>query len=482
MGKNNSSKNIKYLDNPTFSELTDCHPSKDIKGSLGQEFRSKKIVVCVTGSVACYKAIDLIRTFMRHGAEVYVVISKTVEKFMNKEYFTWASGNEVVSELTGELEHVKVANFNTSDLIVVYPCTANTIGKFASGIDDTPVTSVLSIGLGSAIPIIIAPAMHEAMYYNNIIKSNIQKLENMGVMFSTPVMEEDKAKVAPIDLVLSQSISAVLSHATSINPNPSQVETNWNFFCKNEVDRLSDIKDKDLLFYFTNKKIMISVGSTIEYIDPIRIITNKSSGKMGLSLITQSLKYGLDVTIVKGMTQIDEKFKEISSTRFNNRLQIIETKTTDQMAEAITRELEKTNYDFVILAAAVSDFKPSTTSEKKISTDNPSLQLNLVPTVKIVEKVKHIQKSTFLVAFKAEYQVGIQNLLTRSWHKLVQSGSDLIIANDVGLKESVIGSDTNKITALDSERNYFDFPPDKKDGVAENIFKLIYFKLHQNNT
>src|SRR5690606_16651386 len=161
-----------------------------------------------------------------------------------------------------------------------------------------------------------------------------------------------------------------------------------NFFCKNEVDRLSDIKDKDLLFYFTNKKIMISVGSTIEYIDPIRIITNKSSGKMGLSLITQSLKYGLDVTIVKGMTQIDEKFKEISSTRFNNRLQIIETKTTDQMAEAITRELEKTNYDFVILAAAVSDFKPSTTSEKKISTDNPSLQLNLVPTVKIVEKVK----------------------------------------------------------------------------------------------
>ena len=104
-----------------------------------------------------------------------------------------------------------MTNYNTSDLIVVYPCTANTIGKFANGIDDTPVTSVLSIGLGSKIPIIIAPAMHEAMYYNTIIKSNIEKLENLGVKFSKPILEEDKAKVAPIDLVFSQSISSISS-------------------------------------------------------------------------------------------------------------------------------------------------------------------------------------------------------------------------------------------------------------------------------
>lgn len=115
--------NTKHININPQPNNSDHHPSKDIKGTLGYELNDKKVVVCVTASVACYKAIDLIRAFVRHGADVYVVISKTVEKFMSKDYFQWASGNEVISELTGELEHVRVANYNTSDLIVVYPCT-----------------------------------------------------------------------------------------------------------------------------------------------------------------------------------------------------------------------------------------------------------------------------------------------------------------------------------------------------------------------
>ena len=130
-------------------EYDGLHPSKDIKGTLGNELFGKRVVICVTASVGCYKAIDLIRLLMRHGADVFVVISKAVEKFMNRDYFLWASGNPVISELSGNLEHVRVANFKTSDLIIVYPCTANTIGKFANGIDDTSVTSVLSIALGA---------------------------------------------------------------------------------------------------------------------------------------------------------------------------------------------------------------------------------------------------------------------------------------------------------------------------------------------
>jgi phosphopantothenoylcysteine decarboxylase/phosphopantothenate--cysteine ligase len=317
------------------------------------------------------------------------------------------------------------------------------------------------------------------MYYNTIIKSNIQKLENLGVKFCTPVLEEDKAKVAPIDLVLSQIISTISIRDTKITPIPSQAKVNWNFFCKNETNELYDIKEKCLLSYFSKKKIIISVGSTIEYIDPIRIISNTSSGKMGFSLINQALNYGLDVTVVKGVTQIDEKFREFS-VRDNNRPQLIEAKTTDQMAEAITGELKRNEYDIVILAAAVSDFKPSMLSDKKISTDNASLQLKLAPTIKIVDKVKHIQKDTFLVAFKAEYRVGDQNLLTRSWQKLTQSRADLIIANDIGLTDPVIGSDLNKIFALDKEQNYFDFPLQKKNRVAEGIFKLIYMKLYRD--
>ncbi len=153
------------------------HPSKDIKSTLGTELLNKKIVICVTASVACYKSIDLIRLLIRHGAEVFVVMSKTVEKFISKDYFVWASGNKVISNLSGSLEHIVLADYGKSDLIIVYPSTANTIGKFANGIDDTPPTSILSVALGSKIPIVIAPAMHESMYENDIIKENIAKLE-----------------------------------------------------------------------------------------------------------------------------------------------------------------------------------------------------------------------------------------------------------------------------------------------------------------
>jgi phosphopantothenoylcysteine decarboxylase/phosphopantothenate--cysteine ligase len=133
-----------------------------------------------------------------------------------------------------------------------------------------------------------------------------------------------------------------------------------------------------------------------------------------------------------------------------------------------------------MLAAAVSDFRPSLVSDKKIPTDSNSIDLKLLPTVKIVDKIKHIQKGTYLVAFKAEYRVGYQNLLSKSWQKLVQSRADLIIANDVGSGEPVIGSDSNKILALDRERNYYDFPLQGKNDVAENIFKLIHLKLCRN--
>ena len=195
------------------------HPSKDIKCTLGNELFGKRVVVCVTASVACYKAIDLIRLMMRHGAEVFVVMSKAVEKFMNREYFLWASGNSVISELTGNLEHVRVANFETSDLIIVYPCTANTISKFANGIDDTPVTTVLSIALGAGVPIIIAPAMHDAMYQNMIIKQNIQYLEKIGIVFMNPILEEDKAKVATVESVYLQSVVLVRNQLSNSKKN-----------------------------------------------------------------------------------------------------------------------------------------------------------------------------------------------------------------------------------------------------------------------
>jgi phosphopantothenoylcysteine decarboxylase/phosphopantothenate--cysteine ligase len=457
------------------------HPSKDIKGTYGSELIRKKIVICITASVACFKSIDLIRLFIRHGAEVFVVISKAVEKFIGKEYFVWASGNPVTTHLSGELEHVRLANYNNSDLVIVYPCTANTIGKFANGIDDTSVTSVLSIALGSKIPIIISPAMHEAMYYNPIIKSNINKLEQMGVIFTAPVIKEDKAKVSSVEEVFRHSMEKVFHIRQPQNRDTDKVfnlNKSNQFFCKQSLDSITEINEIELRSFFKGKKILISLGSTIEYIDPIRLISNTSSGKMGFSLIKAATRFGLDVTILKGITQIDQSiYKHLR--KFSQRM--IEVKTTDQMADAMSQELYKSKYDVVILSAAVSDFKPQIVSDTKISTENENLILKLIPTIKIVDKVKQIQDKVFLVAFKAEYSLSLRQLITISYSKLLKCQADFIVANDVGPKHNVIGSENNKVIIIDKDRNFYDFPTQKKEQVAEDILKMVYLNLNNIN-
>jgi phosphopantothenoylcysteine decarboxylase/phosphopantothenate--cysteine ligase len=456
-------------------DIYDLHPSMDIKNSLGNELSGKKVVICVTASVGCYKAIDLIRLMMRHGADVFVVISKAVEKFMNREYFLWASGNSVISDLTGNLEHVRLANFKTSDLIIVYPCTANTIGKFANGIDDTSVTSVLSIALGARIPIIIAPAMHDAMYQNMIIKQNIQYLEKIGIVFVNPILEEDKAKVASIESVYLQSVDLIQNQiSNSENGNtPTEDHLNW-IFCKCPINTSVLFDDEQMRKLVENKKILISAGSTIEYIDPIRVISNTSSGKMGYFLLKKAVNLGLDVTLVKGSTMMDLEYTKLKD-QFD--FKIIEARTSQQMLDNIISELSLKSYDIIILAAAVSDFKPEFTSNDKITTNCDSFVIRLVPTTKIVNQVKCLQKNAFLVAFKAEFQVSDRILLERSYQKLLDSDADMIVANDVGGKGAFVGSDSNKILVLDKLRNYYDFPLQNKESVAENILKLIYINL-----
>ena len=453
----------------------DLHPSKDIKCTLGNELNGKRVVICITASVACYKAIDLIRIMIRHGAEVFVVISKAVEKFMNKEYFLWASGNSVISELSGDLEHVRLANYKAADLIIVYPCTANTIGKFANGIDDTPVTSVLSIALGAEVPILIAPAMHDAMYQNMIIKQNIQYLENIGIAFMNPILEEDKAKIATVESVFLRSVELVRNHISKCGDKNgiSNDRVDWHF-CKSSIDKSLPLNFSQMRSFMKNRKILISTGSTIEPIDPIRIISNTSSGKMGYSLLKKAIDLELDITVVKGVTTMDLEYTKLKD-QFNFKL--IEARTTEQMSDSIVGELSSELYDIIILAAAVSDFKPKFYSNDKITSGAHSLVIRLVPTGKIVDQVKCIQRETYLVAFKAEYQVSDRTLLERSFQKLLDANADMVVANDVSNEGAFIGSDSNKILIVDKLKNYYDFPLLNKETVAENILKLIYLDL-----
>jgi phosphopantothenoylcysteine decarboxylase / phosphopantothenate---cysteine ligase len=419
---------------------TEIHSSKDIAGIDGCEIEGKKIVLCITGSVAAYRAIDLARQLIRHGAEVFPVMSEAVAStLLTPDMMKWATGNNVVTKITGNLEHIALANYNMSDLIIVYPCTANTIGKVANGINDTPVTSVLSVALGSRIPIIIAPAMHESMYDNRIIQENIQRVKDQGVDFLQPIIIEGKAKVVSPEQILKSTITRFTNSTQS---------------------------------FFYEKNILVTAGGTIEYIDPIRVITNLSSGKTGNILAEEAVRLGAKVTLVYGHGTYSPKFSP--------NLKIIRVNTSKEMYNVIMSELSLKRYDIAILSAAVADFTPERKSIKKITTSPGKLLLTLSPTRKIINKVKHMSKQTFLVGFKAEYNIPDTNMIEGAYKKLMECKGDLIVANDVGRKDSEIGSDNNEVFVIDKHKNILHLPAQNKLSIARNLLNIIENLISRN--
>lgn len=401
------------------------HPSKDIVGSDESELAGRKIVLCITGSVAAYRAIDLARLLMRRGADVHAVMTEsTAATLLHPEMMKWATGNEVVTKLTGDLEHVMLADYGMSDLIIVYPCTANTIGKMAAGIDDTPVTSVLSVALGSKIPIIVAPAMHEAMYDNKFIQQNVDKLR-MHVTFVEPTMEEGKAKVAEPGQVVSAAI-AILSKGP-----------------------------------LSGKRVLITAGSTVEHIDPIRVVTNTSSGKMGMAIAQEAERMGATVTLVYGHGT------EPADGR------VVRVSTSDEMHKAVVSELSAKKYDVVVMAAAVADFTPAKKSGKKIDTLVGRMELQLVATKKIIDEVKKKSKGTFLVAFKADYNVTDPVLIDKAYRKLQESGADIVVANDLGRKGSEAGSNMNQVFIVDRKKRAVHLPLESKQEIAKRLLEIV---------
>lgn len=183
----------------------------DIIGTEGNELSGKRIVLGVTGSVSAYHAPDIARMLMRHGADVFVVMSEMAQQIIHPNLMEWATGNPVVTQLTGRIEHVTLtAGPTKADLILIAPCTANTISKIACGIDDTPVTSCVSSAFGGHLPIVIAPAMHRTMYQHPLVVENIRKLVGLGVVFVQPKEEEEKAKLASPEVIL-RSILHILT-------------------------------------------------------------------------------------------------------------------------------------------------------------------------------------------------------------------------------------------------------------------------------
>ena len=411
--------------------IKDFHPSLDIVESHGTQLRGKKIVLCVTGSVAAYKSIEIARLLMRHGAQVTCVLSKSARNLIKPEYFKWATGNEVITSLTGNLEHIKIADYSKSDFIIVYPCTANTLGKLANGIDDTPISTVLTVGFGSKIPIFLALAMHKSMYENQAISRNIKFLKNK-VHFISPKLIEGKAKA----------------------PEPQEV---INFILDREIP-FSKIK---------NKEILITAGPTHESIDPVRIISNISSGKTGILLAAHLAKRGSKVTLIYGPGS-EEPPKEVKT---------LKVKTTIEMLNLVKKELKKKKFDVVILAAAPADYLPINPKNSKIQSKLKLLNIKLKKAPKIIELVKKIQKNTILVGFKAEANISDSELIKRAQKKMYQTNADLIIANDIG--KNYKNPDYNKITIINKKSIKKTSRKLKKNLVkiiSDNIEKIIIEK------
>jgi phosphopantothenoylcysteine decarboxylase / phosphopantothenate---cysteine ligase len=410
------------------------HPSKDIVGSDGSELAGKKIALCITGSVAAYRAIDLARLLMRHGADVHTVMTEsTASTLLHPEMMKWATGNDVVTKLTGDLEHVMLADYGMSDLIIVYPCTANTLGKMAAGIDDTPVTSVLSVALGSKIPIIIAPAMHEAMHENRFIQQNVDRLRG-HVTFVEPSMEEGKAKVAEPQQVLDVAV-AILSSGL-----------------------------------LAGKRVLVTAGSTIEYIDPIRVVTNTSSGKMGVAIAQEAERMGATVTLVYGHGSEPANGKAVR------------VDTSEEMYRVVVSELSSKKHDVVIMAAAVADFMPARKSEKKIDTRAGRMELSFVATKKIIDEVKKKSKSTFLVAFKADHGVSDSALVEKAYKKLQECDADIVVANDLGRRGSGAGSDKNQVFIVDKKKKVVHLPLESKPAIARKLLELVAESVNRNDS
>jgi len=394
--------------------MVEYHPSFDIIGSKDKTLSGKRIVLCVTGSVAAVRAPEVARELMRRGAHVFPVMTESACRIIHPDSLHWATGHKPVTELTGALEHIVLAgNVPTrADLVLVAPATANTISKIACAIDDTPVTSVVTTTLGQGIPLVIAPAMHESMYNHPLLQENIKRLQGIGVRLILPRVEEDKAKISDTEEIV-RTVGTLLSQKKNLE----------------------------------KKKVLITSGRTVEYIDPVRVITNNSTGKMGRALALAALDRGAAVTVITGK----------ASAAYPPAAQVI-----------------KAPYDLFIAAAAVGDWKPEKRADQKIPTGNtPKLVLELVPTPKILDKVKQLSAATFVVAFRAVHDLEAAELRRDALARLRKAGADMIVVNDVSRQGVGFESETNEVTVFTPDGKTRQLPREDKLLVASRILGLV---------
>jgi phosphopantothenoylcysteine decarboxylase/phosphopantothenate--cysteine ligase len=409
------------------------HTSKLIIGSLSHSLAGKKIALGVTGSVAAVECAAISRLLMRHGAEVYVVMSPMAHKIIHPYLLEWATGNPVVVELTGQIEHVDLAGKHDEhvDLYLIAPATANTIGKIAKGIDDTPVTTTATSAIGAGIPVLIVPAMHGSMYDHPVVIENIEKLKEIGAHVMDSRMEEAKAKISS-PAVIAEKVIAMLT--------PQDIE---------------------------GRHFVVTAGPTRGWMDRVRFITNPSSGRMGIEIARNISFRGGTVDLVIGPTGVEPP----------SSVGVVKVETPKEMMDAVMKSMKKSKTTAMISAAAVLDYVPLEKMESKMASGKEKLSVEFEPTPKIIEEVREKYKKMFIVGFKVESEVTDKELEKRARAKIDAGICDLVVANDAYREGVAFGTHTNEVLIVSSEGVVKKVPLSSKRDVAKEIVDVIVQRI-----
>ena len=402
-------------------------------------FRNKKIVIGITGGIACYKVLDLIKKLRELGSDVHVIMTEHSMHFVDAKDFEKVSGNEVHTTLfhpkINYIEYIKknkpinhISLADIADLFLICPATANIIGKIANGIaDDLISTSVTA----TIAPVLICPAMNVKMWKNPIVQENVKKLKRLNYNFVEPEYGE-----------LACGYKGVGRLA-----NLKRIIDRIELLLKQRSD-------------FKGKKVLVTAGATVEEIDPVRVITNKSSGKMGTSIAEQAFLRGADVLLLRGHNSIEPNHN-IKEEKFTS---------VSDLYSRIKKNIK--NFDIAVHSAAVSDFAIGNKKNTKIKSGK-ELHLELMPTTKIFERLKKLNKKIFLVGFKAEHDIPGKKLIESAYNLLKSANADLVVANDVGKANRGFDVDTNEIIYVDRKRSIVHIRLADKRIVADKILDVI---------
>jgi phosphopantothenoylcysteine decarboxylase / phosphopantothenate---cysteine ligase len=390
--------------------------------------KGKRIVIGVTGGIAGYKAAELVRLLVKDGASVRVAMTRNATKFVAPLTFEALSGNRVIWDmfdpLTDSIGHISWGQ--ETDLMIIAPATANFIAKMAHGIADDFLSSV---ALASTARMLVCPAMNTQMYLNPATQENLRLLSERGIT----VMKPGEGELA--------------CHTEGPGRLPAP----------EEITRLSKqlLTEQDL----TGISILVTAGPTREPVDPVRYITNRSSGKMGYAIAGAAAMRGAAVTLVSGPTALTRPAC----------LEFRQVKTAEEMRQAVLSSAGRS--DVIIKAAAVSDYRPSETAPQKIKKDEGALTLNLIKNPDILAELGESKKNShfILVGFAAE----TERLTSNAAEKLRKKNLDIIVANDVTRKDSGFDTDTNVVQILYKDGRVEDLPLMSKDDLANELLDRI---------